>query len=69
MNQRISIKPGELFRIGEKLYARCSDCGDIVCVNKPLIGSMHICSSNENFEKKEKCPTRSKSEKAPGLTR
>ena len=31
------------FFIGDKLYATCSGCGSIVCLNKFLFGSLHIC--------------------------
>lgn len=29
--------------IGNKLYERCADCGEIVCINKPFFGSLHLC--------------------------
>lgn len=25
-------------------YSRCADCGQLVWVNKPLLGSLHVCS-------------------------
>lgn len=29
---------------GGKVYERCSACGKIVRVNKPLVGSLHVCA-------------------------
>ncbi len=30
-----------------KLYDVCGDCGRIVRINKPLLGSWHLCSTEE----------------------
>lgn len=30
-----------------KLYAVCPDCGQLVRINKPIIGSLHVCLSEE----------------------
>lgn len=34
---------GHLFHARGKLYGRCYDCGGIVRVDKPLLGSLHLC--------------------------
>ena len=31
--------------VGGKIYARCSACGKIVRINKPIIGDIHVCVS------------------------
>jgi len=28
---------------GNKIYERCADCGKIVCLNKWLFGTLHLC--------------------------
>lgn len=33
--------------LGNKMYERCPDCGSIVCLNKWLFGSLHICLAPE----------------------
>jgi len=45
--QLIDLKPGQVVAVGGKLYSRCADCGDIVHVNKWLVGSLHLCVSPE----------------------
>lgn len=32
---------------GSHIYERCSDCGSVVRINKPIFGSMHLCLSEE----------------------
>jgi hypothetical protein len=39
----INLKPGEIMQVGKKLYGRCACCDKIVCLNKPIIGSLHFC--------------------------
>ncbi|MBU0977526.1 MAG: hypothetical protein KKD18_03855 [Nanoarchaeota archaeon] len=34
---------GNLFVVGNKLMGRCENCGSIVRVDKPIIGSLHFC--------------------------
>ena len=29
--------------VGFRLYAECSVCHRFVCLNKPVIGSLHLC--------------------------
>ena len=31
-------------QVGHKLYAHCPACGGLVRANKPIIGSLHLCS-------------------------
>ena len=30
--------------IGNKIYDVCADCGDIVQINKFIVGSLHVCA-------------------------
>lgn len=30
-------------QVGNKMYDVCSDCGEIICLNKFLVGSFHLC--------------------------
>lgn len=32
---------------GNKIYGICLDCGKLVRINKPIIGSVHICLTEE----------------------
>lgn len=41
-------KPGEVLRVGSKLYVLCSACRCLVRLNKPLIGDWHICVEAES---------------------
>ena len=40
--------------VGNKLYERCADCGEIVCLNKWLFGTLHICISQKDKEIRRK---------------
>lgn len=33
--------------IGGKMYDVCKNCGKIICLNKFLFGSLHICATEE----------------------
>lgn len=33
----------KVIKIGNKIYARCHSCGQVVRLNKPIIGSLHVC--------------------------
>ena len=35
----------KIYVVGNKLYAVCLDCGSLVQLNKPIIGSMHVCTT------------------------
>jgi len=39
------MKPGEIKVINGKIYGMCSQCESIVRIDKPLIGSLHLCSN------------------------
>lgn len=39
----MALPPGT-FIVGNKLMAVCKDCGSIVRVDKPFIGSLHVCA-------------------------
>lgn len=43
----IDLKPGQIVAVGGKLYGRCADCGEIVRVDKWLLGSLHYCVSTK----------------------
>lgn len=30
---------------GDKAYGTCADCGKLVQVNKPVVGSLHVCTT------------------------
>jgi len=36
--------------IGGRLFDVCRDCGGIVRLDKPLFGSLHICTTDEERE-------------------
>ena len=44
----IEMKYGEIVTVGNHLYMLCSTCRSLVRINKPLIGSLHICSLPED---------------------
>lgn len=37
--------------IGNKLMGVCGNCGKIIRVDKPLLGSLHICTTEEERQK------------------
>jgi len=37
------MKPGVQYVIDGKVMAICSDCGKLVRVDKPFLGSIHYC--------------------------
>lgn len=44
--------PKDTWVIGNKMYAVCNDCDSIVCLNKFLFGSIHICVTDEEIATK-----------------
>jgi hypothetical protein len=34
----------DVLRVGDKLYARCDDCGSLVRLNKRFFNGLHFCS-------------------------
>jgi len=37
------LRNGKIVTVGNKMYAICQECGAIVQINKPLLGSLHLC--------------------------
>lgn len=37
------MRPGKIKVINGKLYTICAECGSIVRVDKPILGSLHLC--------------------------
>jgi hypothetical protein len=37
------LKRGEIVAVGNKMYMICRDCGKIIQINKPIVGSLHFC--------------------------
>jgi|10_taG_2_1085330.scaffolds.fasta_scaffold191724_2 hypothetical protein len=33
--------------VGNKFYSECDACGKLVCLNKTLFGSMHVCAEGK----------------------
>jgi hypothetical protein len=42
--------------VNGKLYGVCDNCGEIVRINKPIIGSLHLCRSEEERAELAKYP-------------
>jgi hypothetical protein len=40
---------GEVVLVGRWLYRRCQTCGSIVRLNKPIIGDLHFCLTDEEI--------------------
>lgn len=38
---------------GNKIYKNCPDCEQLIQINKFLIGSLHICLTDEELEQKQ----------------
>lgn len=36
--------PFPTFVAGNKVYAVCGECGQMVRINKPILGSAHVCT-------------------------
>lgn len=41
--QRVNNLPEGLFIVGNKIYGVCAECDKIVRVDKPILGSFHLC--------------------------
>jgi hypothetical protein len=37
------LRRGEIVEVGGKLYAYCPECKKLVRVDKPFLGSLHLC--------------------------
>lgn len=46
------IPYGTLVQMGRRVYGRCYDCGELVRVDKPLLGSLHLCVTDEEAERR-----------------
>ena len=44
MTPEIKIIPGKPFLVGKKLMVQCSNCLKIIRIDKPIIGSLHVCN-------------------------
>ena len=38
------LADGDVLVVGRRLYARCLECNGLVWLNKPIIGSAHVCA-------------------------
>jgi len=67
-----NLKELGLFKVGSKLYGVCNECSSLVRIDKPIIGSLHICAPNSLNSKDLKgrgvCPKVPKPPRGPGLT-
>jgi hypothetical protein len=45
--------------VGGSIYCECLDCGKLVRVNKPILGSLHFCLSDEEMasRRSDQCVT------------
>lgn len=50
MNQ---LPPG-VFVVGNQLYTQCGACGKVIRLNKPILGSLHICLTDEELAAKNR---------------
>ena len=42
------------FVVGNQLWAKCSNCEQLVRLNKPLLGSLHFCLTDAEIAKTRK---------------
>ncbi len=50
MNDNERLDKGLPVFVNGKVYALCKECGSLVRLNKPFIGSMHLCSASDETE-------------------
>ena len=43
MSVNDDLQAGLIVAVGDGLYRKCRDCGEIVRINKPFIGALHFC--------------------------
>jgi hypothetical protein len=43
MKELGKMEPGRLYEIGGKVFSVCAKCKQIVRMDKPILGSLHIC--------------------------
>jgi len=41
--------PDGCFVVGNRLMGKCYACGKIIRINKPFLGSMHLCLTDEEL--------------------
>lgn len=46
-------KTGEYIVVSGKIYAVCDVCRQLVRINKPIFGSLHLCLTDEEISQKE----------------
>ena len=51
MNKNI---PDGCFVVGNKLMGKCYDCGKIIRIDKPILGSIHLCLLPEEIEERNR---------------
>lgn len=44
-----TLARGRVLQAGGKLYQKCGICGQVVRINKLLVGSMHFCLTAEEI--------------------
>jgi len=42
--QKLALSPGDMIVIGNKVYGVCTSCRAFVRINKPILGSAHVCN-------------------------
>ena len=52
--QKERLAQGLSITLGDRLYAVCRGCMTVVWVNKPLFGSVHLCSEERAEEERRK---------------
>lgn len=54
MSESVNAKlaRGEMVVVGNGLYQKCQACEQVVRLNKPLIGSFHLCLTEEEIAAK-----------------
>jgi hypothetical protein len=57
-----------MIQIGHKLYERCQYCEQVIRINKPLFGSLHICLTQAEIDAKYGRPNRSSRVEGRGET-
>ncbi len=42
------LQRGDIVVVGDAMYRKCLDCQQIVRINKPVLGALHFCLSEED---------------------
>lgn len=42
-NGPVALKPGQTVLIGRKWWGMCNRCHGLIRIDKPVIGSLHVC--------------------------